>query len=148
MNFVARFDTPFESFSGWVDGQDLGRVETLAGKDCKGLARFSTADQQVIQLKVGLSYVSVEQARRNLDTELPHWDFDRVRRESREVWNRWLSKMEVEGGSEAQRIKFYTDLWHVLLGRRLTSDVDGKYCDRTGPAEACQSRQSSSFGPH
>ena len=64
---------------------------------------------------------------------MPHWDFDRVRRESQDVWNEWLSKIEVEGGTEAQRTKFYTDLWHVTLGRRLSSDVDGKYCDRTGP---------------
>ena len=85
-------------------------------------------------MKVGLSYVSIEQARRNLDAELPHWDFDRVRRESREVWNQWLGKIEVDGGSPTQRKKFYTDLWHALLGRRLTSDVDGKYCDMTGPA--------------
>jgi predicted alpha-1,2-mannosidase len=84
-------------------------------------------------VKVGLSYVSIEQARRNLDAELPHWDFDRVRRESRDEWNAWLGKIEVEGGSETQRRKFYTDLWHALLGRRLSSDVDGKYCDCTGP---------------
>ena len=124
---------PFSSFTGWADGQTLGEVEQVVGRDTKALVRFATADQQVIHLKVALSYVSVAQARLNLESELPHWDFDRVRRESQDVWNEWLSKIEVEGGTEAQRIKFYTDLWHVLLGRRLTSDVDGKYCDRTGP---------------
>jgi len=130
--FVAVFDAPFESLSGWADGKNLGEVEQIAGKDCKAVVHFPTADKQVVQVKVGLSYVSVEQARLNLRTELPHWDFDQVRRESRDVWNEWLSKIEIEGGTEAQRTKFYTDLWHVLLGRRLTSDVDGKYCDRTG----------------
>ena len=130
--FVAQFDTPFESFSAWVDGKDLGEVAQAAGKDCKTLVRFSTSDNQIVQLKVGLSYVSIEQARLNLDTELSHWDFDRVRLDSQNVWNEWLGKIEVEGGTETQRTKFYTDLWHVLLGRRLTSDVDGKYCDQTG----------------
>ena len=84
-------------------------------------------------MKVGLSYVSIGQARRNLDAELPHWDFDRVRCESRDEWNRWLGKIEVEGGTATQRKKFYTDLWHALLGRRLSSDVDGKYCDIPAP---------------
>ena len=131
--FVAQFDTPMQAFVAWADGRELGAVEQVAGRDTKALVRFTTADQQVIHLKVGLSFVSIEQARLNLNTELPHWDFDRVRRESQDVWNQWLSKIEVEGGTEAQRTKFYTDLWHVTLGRRLSSDVDGKYCDRTGP---------------
>ena len=131
--FAAEFDAPFASLSAWTDGKDLGTVTKAEGKDCKALVHFSSEAEQVIQLKVALSYVSVEQARLNMRTELPHWDFDRVRRESREVWNEWLSRIEVEGGTEAQRVKFYTDLWHVLLGRRMVSDVNGQYCDRTGP---------------
>ena len=54
-------------------------------------------------------------------------------RESRDDWNRWLGRIEVEGGSEAQKVKFYTDLWHALLGRRIVSDANGHYCDMTGP---------------
>ncbi len=131
--FAAEFDTEFASLSAWTDGKDLGEVDAASGKDCKALARFVTSDRQVIRLKVALSYVSVEQARLNLRTELPHWDFDRVRSESRRIWNDWLRRIEIAGGTEAQRVKFYTDLWHVLLGRRMVSDVDGKYCDRTGP---------------
>ena len=53
--------------------------------------------------------------------------------ESRDDWNRWLGRIEVEGGSEAQKVKFYTDLWHALLGRRIVSDVNGLYWDMTGP---------------
>jgi predicted alpha-1,2-mannosidase len=57
-----------------------------------------------------------------------------VRNDSRDIWNEWLGKIQVEGGSTAQRIKFYTDLWHVLLGRQRINDVSGDYPDRTeGP---------------
>ena len=136
MYFVAQFDTPIEAFVGWADGRPTDGGEQVTGRDTKAWVRFRTTHNQVVQLKVGLSFVSIEQARLNLTTELPHWDFDRVRRESQDVWNEWLSKIEVEGGTAAQRTKFYTDLWHVTLGRRLTSDVDGKYCDRTGPEPA------------
>ena len=132
--FVARFDKPIRDFSGWIKDRRLGQSREASGQDCGAIVRCAIGAARLLQMKVGLSYVSIEQARRNLDTELPHWDFDRVRRESREEWNRWLGKIEVEGGSETQRKKFYTDLWHALLGRRLTSDVDGKYCDMTGPA--------------
>lgn len=131
--FAAEFDTPFKSIAGWVDGNGLGEVPELAGNDVKALVRFAADGKRRIQLKVGLSYVSVDQARRNLEAELNHWNFDLVRRQSRQVWNDWLGRIEVEGGTEAQRTKFYTDLWHVLLGRRMVTDVDGKYCDRTGP---------------
>jgi predicted alpha-1,2-mannosidase len=131
--FVARFDRPIQGFDGWVGKQRRSGVREVHGKNCGAIVRCATAAGGLLQMKVGLSYVSIEQARRNLDAELPHWDFDRVRRESREEWNRWLGKIEIEGGSDVQRKKFYTDLWHALLGRRLTSDVDGKYCDMTGP---------------
>ena len=131
--FVAQFDTPVVSIAGWADGKDLGPVERISGKDCKALVRFSTGQGQTVQSKVALSYVSIEGARKNLQQELPHWDFDRIRTESSEVWNQWLSRFEVEGGTETQRVRFYTDLWHSLLGRRLVTDVDGRYCARTGP---------------
>lgn len=131
--FSAEFDVPFKSLSAWTDGVEHANVRSASGKDCKVLVHFAADAQRVLQLKVALSYVSTEQARLNLETELPHWDFEKVRAESRQVWNDWLSKIEVEGGTEAERIKFYTDLWHVLLGRRMNSDVNGKYCDRTGP---------------
>jgi predicted alpha-1,2-mannosidase len=134
VHFVVRFDRPIQDITGWTGKQRLGTVREVAGKNSGGIVRCSLAADNHLQMKVGLSYVSIEQARRNLDAELPHWDFDRVRRQSREVWNQWLAKIEVEGGSEPQRRKFYTDLWHALLGRRLTSDIDGKYCDMTGPA--------------
>ena len=131
--FTAEFDTALASLAGWADGKNLGPVEELSGKDCKALVRFAPDAGPVVQMKMGLSYVSVEQARKNLAAELDHWDFDRVRRESRDEWNDWLSRIEVTGGSQPQRTKFYTDLWHALLGRRVISDAGGTYCDRTGP---------------
>ncbi len=131
--FVARFDKPFQEFGGWKDGRLLAGEDQVSGPGSGAFVRYATGENEVIQLKVAISYVSIEQARLNLETELPHWDFDRVRQESRRVWNRWLGKIEVAGGTGAQRTRFYTDLWHVLLGRRTSSDVDGKYRDLTGP---------------
>jgi hypothetical protein len=77
--------------------------------------------------KIGISYTSLENARKNLEAECPHWDFDKVRSESRETWNEWLGKITVKGGPEETRVKFYTDLWHVLLGRHKLDDVSGDY---------------------
>lgn len=131
--FVARFDRPFDAFGGWQGTSGLQEGNELKGKGCGAFVRFAPAVDDVIQMKLAISYVSTDQARKNLQAELPHWDFDRVRRESRQVWNDWLGRIEVHGGTPQQRTRFYTDLWHVLLGRHMTSDVDGKYCDMTGP---------------
>ncbi len=134
--FVARFDKPFAEFGGWSEGKLLGAVDEATGKHAGGYVRFDTAADEPVLMKVGLSYTSIPQARLNLDTELPDWDFDRVARESTDEWNQWLSRIEAEGGTPEQRTKLYTDLWHALLGRRIVSDVDGSYCDMTGPEPA------------
>jgi predicted alpha-1,2-mannosidase len=131
--FVAQLSQPFAHFGGWTNGAvSTSATGRISGPGAGAFISFGTPPREAVLLKTALSYTSEEGARRNLAAELPHWDFDRVVRESRDDWNRWLGRMEVEGGSEAQRVKFYTDLWHALLGRRIVSDADGHYCDMTG----------------
>ena len=130
--FVARCSKPFTAFGGWQQGKVLDDASSVEGADAGAYLEFDPAGPEPLLLKVGLSYTSIEGARRNLDAELPHWDFDRVRRESKDDWNRWLGRIQIEGGTRAERVKFYTDLWHALLGRRIISDADGSYCDMTG----------------
>lgn len=131
--FVAQFSQPMEVFGTWQNGRLIEPPgKSIAGKNVGGYAQFSTTAGGQILLKVAISYVSEDNARKNLEAELHGWDFDAVVRESHDDWNRWLGRIEVDGGTEAQRIKFYTDIWHALLGRRIVSDVDGSYCDNTG----------------
>ena len=131
--FVAQFDKPMKSFGGWVNHQlTNGKTTLVAGKDAGVYIGFSTKEGEQIRMKVAISYTGIEQARKNLAAELAHWDFDRVKNESFDEWNRELGRIRVDGGTEAQKIKLYTDLWHALLGRRTVSDVDGKYFDNTG----------------
>ena len=80
---------------------------------------------------MAVSYTSLENAHKNLESEITHWDFAQARKEAQNEWNSWFGKIKVEGGTEAQRIKFYTDLWHVLLGRHKIDDVSGDYPDYT-----------------
>lgn len=133
--FVAQFDQPVEGFGAWQNGELLGDTQMVQGKGSGIYTRFTTDAGSVVQLKVAISYCSIEQARLNLETELPHWDFDGTRRAAEETWNQWLGRIEVEGGSDAQKTKFYTDLFHALLGRHIVSDVNGKYSDMTGPQQ-------------
>lgn len=78
-------------------------------------------------LKIGLSYTSVENARLNLEKEAAGKDFDRVRREANDTWEEALGRLRVEGGLHDDRVKFYTGLFHALLGRGLANDVNGAY---------------------
>ena len=83
-------------------------------------------------MKAALSYTSEENAAINMKSELPHWDFDKVVNESSEVWNSMLSRIRIEGGTKQQQQRFYTDLYHSILGRRTISDANGAYPDHTG----------------
>jgi predicted alpha-1,2-mannosidase len=131
--FVAQFSKPMAAFGAWRDGVVVAPpVTRIAGRNAGGYAQFATKAGGQILMKVALSYVSEANARKNLAAELPGWDFDAVARASRDEWNRQLGRITVEGGTDAQKVKFYTDLWHALLGRRIVSDTDGSYCDNTG----------------
>lgn len=131
--FVARLNKPMEQFVCWRDNLLTGEpTDTIDGVNAGAAIKFQTRKNEQVLMKVAVSYISVDQARLNMDAELAHWDFDRVKQDSFDEWNTWLDKIEVKGGTEKQQIKFYTDLWHSLQGRRITSDVNGKYPDNTG----------------
>jgi predicted alpha-1,2-mannosidase len=129
--FYIILDSEIEQMDGWKGLQALTEKKRLKGMNPGAILTFTEESGNLIHMKVGISYVSTKQAKKNMDTELPDWDFDAVVTESQEEWNRLLSKVVVEGGSLNDRKRFYTDLWHSLLGRRMLNDVDGKYPDYT-----------------
>ncbi len=130
--FDIQFDTSFENMSDWKDGKLAGIINEYEGSNGGVYLKFDTKKDKVILMKVGISYVDANQAKLNIQKELPHWDFDKIVSESTEEWNKYLSRIEIEGGTPKQQQRFYTDLWHSLLGRRIINDVNGKYCDMTG----------------
>lgn len=146
--FVAQFDKPFESLDGWADKENFTDIETLQGTTestprrsegwtyhdapTSGIsAKFNIQPGDQVNVKMAISYVSIENAKENLTTDCNHWDFDKVRKESQAEWNEWLGVIDVKGGAEAQKIKLYTDLWHTLLGRHKLDDKNGEYPDYT-----------------
>ena len=83
--------------------------------------------QTPLLIKVGISAVSTEGAKANLQAEIPHWDFEKTKAETTDIWEKELSKIIVEGKSETQKEIFYTALYHSLLNPNLYVDVDGNY---------------------
>ena len=88
---------------------------------------FDISDGTPLLLKVALSNVSIEGARKNMAAELPGWDFDKVRADAKAAWNKELSKIEVSGGTDAQTTTFYTALYHTMIQPNIFDDVDGSY---------------------
>jgi predicted alpha-1,2-mannosidase len=116
--FVIRFSRPFSSAEGGGFPPDRRRAFT-----------FGSSGGPLL-VKVAISAVSIDGARRNMDAELPGWDFEAVRGQADAAWERELSKIRVDGGTREQRVVFYTALYHSMLAPNVYMDVDGQYRGR------------------
>lgn len=133
--FAIALNKPFKELMAW-DKKEIMNLSDIKGENPGFYIEFPTDQDETVLMKVALSYVSEAQAWKNMKAECDHWDFDKVAEDARTEWNDLLSKIKVEGGTEKQRIKFYSDLWHAMQGRRIMSDVDGQYIDNTGEQPA------------
>jgi len=88
---------------------------------------YQTKDKEIIEVKTGLSYTSIENAKTNFSTESTGLSFEQAKANAQKTWNTELSKIAVKGNNAADKIKFYTGLYHALLGRGIASDVNGAY---------------------
>ena len=138
--FVAEFSKPF-LYYGTFDAEYVTPESGAAvfayknaeqGKNIGAFITYDTAKNEQILVKVAISYTSIEGARKNLDAELPHWDFDQIKAEARDVWERELSRVKIEGASESQKEIFYTAVYRSLLAQYISQDVDGNYFGADG----------------
>lgn len=100
--FYMEFSKPFEEVIMWKDSTITRRSinpERISGHNAGMAVRYTTEKDEAVLLKVGISYVSVEQAKKNLVEEMPYWDFEQVKQDSFDEWNRMLGRIEVEGGT-------------------------------------------------
>ena len=127
MYFYACFDTPFETTSVAYQDSVWYEGNMIQGPGALMLLNYKTTQGQQIVAKIGLSYTSVENARLNLETEAENLTFDEAREKTQDKWREQLGRIRVQGGTQDSRVKFYTGLYHCLLGRGLASDVNGAY---------------------
>ena len=99
----------------------------MVGDSIGAYLRFNTEKEETITVKVGISYVSIKNARENLDTEMPRFDFEVTRKTNVEQWNKALSRIQVEGGTKDQKTVFYTALYHMQIHPNVINDVNGEY---------------------
>ncbi len=124
--FVAQFDKGFDDCFIWND--DIIEMDSLSteGFHTGAVLRFSTGKNERINVKIASSFISIEQAQTNLNTEVGESSFDEISEKGKNIWNRELSKLKVEGGTPDQQRTFYSALYRVLLFPRMFYEYDAK----------------------
>jgi predicted alpha-1,2-mannosidase len=128
--FIIQFDKKFDSFGTWnsfrtePDIVKLGKEQY--GARMGGYISFKTKKNEIVKVKIATSFISIDQARKNLDIEIPHWNFDQVVKTTRDVWQENLNRIAIKGASEDQKSIFYTALFHTMLFPREFSEY-GRY---------------------
>jgi len=123
--FYAKFSRPLHSYQTWKRN-DLSNAAEQTGDNIGIVTDIRTTAGEHIEVRVGISYISTEQARRNLEREISEGTFEQVKSQTRQIWNKALTGIDVEGGTERQRTIFYTSLYRSL-GRMTDITEDGKY---------------------
>jgi len=142
--FVARFNKAAETFGTWkkmpemqaeaawskTDGKYKyykGYNQEMSGNDVGAYFSFNTKANEQIRVEVGVSYVSIANARMNLNAESNQFDFEKTRAQASKDWHDVLSRIKVEGGTEDQKSIFYTALYHTQIHPNIINDVNGQY---------------------
>jgi predicted alpha-1,2-mannosidase len=116
--FTIHFETPFSEI------QELPKGKKQNAPIFK--IDFDLTDNKVLHTKIALSTVSIEGAQLNLKSEIPHWNFEKVKLNAEKVWNDYLNRIDIEAPQKQKEI-FYTSLYHLLLQPSNIADVDGNY---------------------
>jgi len=111
----------------WGKFNQRDNFPEVAGRQIKLYFDFNTVANEKIGIKFALSSVSTANAVENMKAEIPDWDFDRVRKEGQEQWNRELQKITIQTQQKDDYVNFYTALYHTFLGPTVFMDVNGEY---------------------
>jgi predicted alpha-1,2-mannosidase len=131
MYFVARWDRKATEF-GTFKGSDHQAGESATFGIGAGMYLTFPSGTEPVTVKFGQSYTSIANARYNLEKEAASLSFDEARNRAQSSWSEMLGRIQITGGREDDRVKFYTGLYHALLGRGLASDANGAYAKNDG----------------
>lgn len=125
--FSAVLDRKPESYGSFHGNTQLADAKESKGTGAGMYFTFSNEQQEAVTAKIGLSYTSVENARINLQAEAEGKTFEDAKEQAHQIWQEYLGRIEVETSKKEDKVKFYTGLYHALLGRGLANDVNGAY---------------------
>ena len=123
--FVAEFSQPFADYGISTEVNSVEKIDKAKGDNIKAYFRFDV--NKPLLVKVAISPVGISGARRNLQAEIPHWNFEKVRADAKTAWNKELANIEVSGGTDEQLTNFYTALYHAKIQPNIFQDFDKSY---------------------
>ena len=124
--FIIVIENAIEQYGTFHGEQRLDNQDRIEGQNAGGYISFSGKADQLLRLKLAVSYLSIEQAERHLSSEIPDWGFEELVSENRLVWSKALDKIKISGGSENERAAFYTALYRCLE-RMVNISEEGRY---------------------
>jgi predicted alpha-1,2-mannosidase len=126
--FVAQFDQPFANIAVWDDNALHQNTKAARGNKVGADISFQKSDKELtVVLKLGISYVSLENARQNLEVEAADKSFEEILSETQKAWDKNLNLIHIEGGTGEQQKTFYTALYHSLQMPTIFNDVNGQF---------------------
>jgi predicted alpha-1,2-mannosidase len=99
----------------------------IAGRQIRTFFDFKTEENEKIKIKLAISPVSMDNALTNMRTEVPGWDFDKVKRDGQQQWEKELHKIEIQSSSKDEKENFYTSMYHAMINPTIYMDIDGSY---------------------
>ena len=126
--FRAEFSKPIKNRLLMDGGRSVGESDVMNGRTLRAALEFDNKDSQDLMVKVSISAVDNDGARKNMKAEAQSWDFKYYVKAAHDAWERELARIDIEG-TDAQKTIFYTGLYHVLMQPNTISDVDGRYMD-------------------
>jgi predicted alpha-1,2-mannosidase len=152
VHFVIEFDQPISNFGVWTDEEIKDKTDILHLKNCGdagAFAEFNTQTNQVVQVRTGISYVSIENASKNLESEITkpfNWDFAAVRQNNLNTWNDLFDRVKISSNDRREKMRFYSNMYRALCSRNIYSDVDGKWVDADEKVRQLDDPESSALG--
>lgn len=143
VHFIIEFDQPISEFKVMsrenkedpLSSKELtnGRsIELMNPSKALGVVSFDTSSETVVQMRTGISYVSIENAEKNLETEIRQpfgWQFEEIRKQQIAVWNKLFERVQITTSDQREKVRFYSNMYRALVSRNTFSDVDGKWMD-------------------
>ena len=132
--FVVEFDKPFTVTEKLEPQSKFEKSERY-------ILTFDMEGDETVNMKIGMSSASIDGAKANLSAEVDHWDFDKVLQSTKDEWNKYLSKVQINGSND-DKVNFYTSLYHLYIQPNNIADVDGSY---TGPNREVSKSESGKY---
>ncbi len=125
--FAAQVMKPFDRWGTFSEGHTFSNDSMNGGEDIGAYVHYRVTKGEQILVRIGTSFTSIDEARKNLKVEIPAWNFDGIRDKARATWEKALNRISVTDGSSGNERIFYTALYHTMQQPRMFSDVDGTY---------------------